>query len=72
MLPWKGNLLLCRRPILVTDSEMLARIYSYLVFESLSILGRCSMNMNIVAPKMGDAQMAIFSEIPLDILIEFQ
>jgi hypothetical protein len=37
--------------------EWLDGFYSYSIFKSVSVIGRCQMNMNIQAPKVGVFQM---------------
>jgi hypothetical protein len=37
--------------------EVWGGFYSYSVFDDFSIIGRCLVNMNILAPKIGALQM---------------
>jgi hypothetical protein len=41
------------------DPERLDGFYSYSVFESLSIIGRCLLNMNILVPKIRALKMGL-------------
>jgi hypothetical protein len=58
--------------------ERLDGFCSYSVVKSLSIIGRCPMNTNIRAPKLGlftwaiDSKMTISSKTSLAVVIKFQ
>jgi hypothetical protein len=79
MKKWGLEWLLSIRMCSSLAPEQLVEFYSYSLFKSLTIIGQCLVEMNILAPKIGALKMpptppnnmTIFSKTAPTIVIEF-